>query len=107
MLAPNLIQELQTFLFNFVLNQICITSPQSPINSSSFNANVANIDKYVQRVILQTMAVFYKRSKLDIYSSSRSNQAQPKLTSMNMVEDVIKLFESPNIKLVISNLYII
>lgn len=80
--------ELQNFLLNYVVNSV-----QQGKHS----------DKYVRSQILQTLAVFYKRSKLDSMKSNVNGVASsPSQTSpaTNMVKDVIALFESANIALV-------
>lgn len=72
--------ELQNFLLNYVVNSV---------------EQGQHSDKYVQSQILQTLAVFYKRSKLD---SMKTNAHSPAAT--NMVKDVLALFESASVKLV-------
>ncbi len=47
-------------------------------------------DKFVQRQILLTLAVFYKRSKLNTNS----------ILASNMVNDVVELFKTANMKIV-------
>lgn len=82
LLSQNLVTELQNFLLTYI------------VNSVEHNGS----DKYVQRQILQTLAVFYKRSKLDSMKV-RAVPVDVPATS-NMVKDVIELFKSSGIKMV-------
>ncbi len=102
LLPPNLVQELQNFLFNYVVGKVCYNNNTSPpITNTS-----QTLDKYVQRAILQTLAVFYKRNKLDLSSSmSTGNDSSSASKVANMCEDVIKLFDSQNVKLVHREIY--
>ncbi len=83
LLSNELILELQNFLLNYVNYSICNFS-----NSG---------DKYIQRHILQTLAVFYKRTKLD---SCINKQSAFNSKETNMVKDVIEIFKSPSVKIV-------
>lgn len=87
MLPVDLVPMLQNFLLTFVINSACSESPCS------------TIDKYVQRQILQTIAVFYKRTKLDSFSTKLTVGQKPKETS-NIVQNIIETFKTANIKLV-------
>ena len=80
LLPANLVVELERFLLNFVVSSV----EQGQLS-----------DKYVQRQILQTLAVFYKRGKLDNMKSTDGSH-----NSTNMVKDVIELFNTGNVKLV-------
>ena len=89
LLTPSLITELQNFLLNFVLNS-------------------GYLEKFVQRQVLLTIAVFYKRCKLDTNTSHANlpaNRASldqndtPKFTT-NIVKDIIALFKTANVQLV-------
>lgn len=101
LLPANLVAELQNFLLTFVINTSTSGAP---------------VDKYVIKQILQTLAVFYKRAKLDSYSvrgssslNHNNNNDPSKSPSTNMVKDVIELFKSSDVKLVnnaLSNLNI-
>ncbi len=81
LLPVNLVAELQNFLLNYVVNSTCQN---------------ASTDKYVQKQILLTLAVFYKRSKLDSIKTTLQTNTMP----ANMVKDVIELFKTSNVKLV-------
>lgn len=86
LLPANLVAELQNFLLSYVVNSAC-------------QSHVVSTDKYVQKQILLTLAVFYKRSKLDLIKpvmQTNSSVAMP----ANMVKDVIELFKTSNVKLV-------
>lgn len=80
LLPLNLVSELQNFLLNYVVNSVCHSTSS---------------DKYVQKQILLTLAVFYKRSKLDQLKPNIDTNGM----SSNMVKDTIELFKSPNVKL--------
>lgn len=84
--------ELQNFLLNYVVNSVYQSNENSSISHSG--------NKYVTSQILQTIAVFYKRSKLD---SSKANiiTTGAKITT-NMINDLIEMFKTSNIKLVIT-----
>lgn len=108
LLSPSLIAELQQFLLAFVINRMC---------SSSSSSNVEQLDKYLLKHILQTLAVFYKRSKFDVLphqmmtmkrminEPSSSSSSSTIDASSNIVKDIIQLFKSSNIKLVHSFLH--
>jgi hypothetical protein len=83
LLSNDLILELQNFLLNYLNYSIC-----------NFNNSG---DKYIQRHILQTLAVFYKRTKLD---SCMNKQSSTNSKETNMVKDVIEMFKSPSVKIV-------
>jgi hypothetical protein len=108
LLSPSLIAQLQQFLLAFVINRMCSSS------------NVEQLDKYLLKHILQTLAVFYKRSKFDVLPhqimtmkrminepSSSSSSSSTIDASSNIVKDIIQLFKSSNIKLVHSFLHFI
>jgi len=82
LLPATLVPELENFLLNYV-----VASVQQADHVS---------DKYVQRQVLQTLAVFYKRSKLDACKSRSESE--------NMVKAAISLFTTANdVKLVNTN----
>ena len=79
LLPPTLVPELENFLLSYV-----VASVQQADHPS---------DKYVQRQVLLTLAVFYKRSKLD------ASKCQPE--AENMVNAAIGIFtRAENVKLV-------
>lgn len=71
-LPSNLVNDLQNFLFSYVIN------------------DVYKHQKFVQQQILRTIAVFYKRNKL----SNLNGQ------SKSLIQEIIELFKSANMKLV-------
>ena len=81
LLPSNLVAELQNFLLTYVVN----------------NSLSGTNDRYVQKQVLLTLAVFYKRNKLDHLKPSSSNATNG--MPSNMVKDTIELFKSSNVKL--------
>jgi hypothetical protein len=84
LLPVNLVAELQNFLLQYVVNTVVVSNSNST-------------DRYVQKQILLTLAVFYKRSKLDAIKPSNS---ETNVMPANMVKDTIDLFKSSDIKIV-------
>ena len=76
--------ELQNFLLQYVVNTVVVSNSNST-------------DRYVQKQILLTLAVFYKRSKLDAIKPSNNEST---VMPANMVKDTIDLFKSSDIKIV-------
>jgi hypothetical protein len=91
LLSPDLIAELQSFLLNYVI--------QSSSNTPQLGIGISGGDKYVQQQILLTIAVFYKRSKLDITNKQTPTTYATKITT-NIVKDIIEVFKTANVKLV-------
>jgi hypothetical protein len=84
LLTPQVIEELENFLFNY-------TVISDPLEDASRIIVSNRSNKYVQRQILQTLAVLYKRRTLDNNNNIKST---------NMVKDTIDIFKkNPNIKL--------
>lgn len=89
LLTSDLRADLQRFLLSYSIQ--AVSSPQHAI------------DKFVLKQILQTLAVFYKRAKLD--AAKQPNQTAQASTgndplSPSFIKDVIELFKSSDIKLV-------
>ncbi|CAF0887255.1 unnamed protein product [Brachionus calyciflorus] len=81
-LLPNdLVPALQNFLFSFLIQ-------------------TTDLEKYVQRQILQTIAVFYKRNKFDSFQSKTlGSQKITDEQKNNLVTQCIDLFSGSDIKM--------
>ncbi len=90
LLPVSLVPELQNFLLSYAVNSV-----------QQGHAS----DKYVQTQILQTLAVFYKRSKLDSMRTGPNGAAlsiSDQTGTTNMVKDVVELFKNAaNVRLVV------
>lgn len=95
LLSPDLIAELQNFLLNYVI--------QSSSNTPQFGIGISGGDKYVQQQILLTIAVFYKRNKLDKHMTNKNipdTSTEASKFTTNIVKDIIEVFKTANVKLV-------
>lgn len=75
LLATETVIALQDFLFSYLIGN-------------------QNIEKYVQKQILQTVAVFYKRTKFDNFQNTNSDKQK-----VNLVSRSIEIFTLSDIKM--------